>query len=345
MTNLPFLRFFNLKRPVETLTNKQRKALDIFNEKLKKQVYTFEEVPCLCGKFDGKLIANYDRYALPANTYLCRTCSVMWTNPRMTEVCLNKFYEDDYRPIYVGFSEAPDNFLLNQVQHGRRIHKFIRSNIIAEHELKVFDVGCGAGGILIPFLESGWSTFGCDVGEEYLLRGRDEGLVLEHGDAETLTKYGPTNLIILSHVLEHFPQPLMSLKQMANLLIDDGYIYIEVPGIFNIHNTYGDTMLFLQNAHLYHFTLETLTTLMAKAGYKLVKGDKSIRALFQKDKNLKNTLPRNEYKKILLYLYMVEFGRIFLLLSLLRIINTTKNRAFRITMRIRKLILNKCNNE
>jgi len=172
----------------------------------------------------------------------------MWTNPRMSEESLNMFYEVDYRPIYVGKTRALNDFFLNQVQHGKNIYKFVTQHVTtySEQKLKVFDIGCGAGGTLVTFLESGWSAFGCDIGEEYLRRGIDEGLVLEYGDVVTLAKYGPANLIILSHVLEHFPYPLLSLQQIAQVLLDDGYIYIELPGIFSIHKTYGDTMLFLQ---------------------------------------------------------------------------------------------------
>src|SRR4030042_311888 len=184
MINPLFLRLFHSNSPVTSLNNEQRKALTIFREKIKQGTYSFEYVPCLCGRQDGKLIAQRDRYALPVNTCLCKTCGVMWTNPRMTESTLLKFYEDDYRPIYVGQAQAPENFFTSQVQYGKYIYDFVIPYFQSKSNAKptIFDIGCGAGGVLIPFAENGWSVYGCDMGDQYLQRGRAAGLILEQGD-------------------------------------------------------------------------------------------------------------------------------------------------------------------
>lgn len=311
MINPLFLRYYFLTNPVEKLSYEQYEALERFRAKLGKGDYTFEQASCcLCTRQDGELIARRDRYALPVNTYLCRACGIMWTNPRMDEDSLRKFYEEDYRPIYVGHPNAPENFFTEQIRHGEAVYDFIASHIPLAEPWVVFDIGCGAGGMLIPFLKAGLHAYGCDVGEEYLQRGRKAGLVLEHGDAGVLQKYSPANLVILSHVLEHLPYPLKELKQISDLLVDGGYVYIELPGILSIHKTYGDTLLFLQNAHLYHFTLTTLAALMSKAGFRLVKGDEYIHALFQKDDSVPPASTSDQYGRIKMYLYFTELERI-----------------------------------
>ncbi len=316
MINPLLWRFQQIKKPSVSLNETQIDSLNQLKEKLDQGVYNFEEVSCLCGEKNSVLISNTDRYALPVNTHLCRVCGVMWTSPRMTEDSLTKFYEEDYRSIYVGYPQAPDDFFTEQVQHGKFIHEYVSSAIASTKGLTVFDVGCGAGGVLVPFQESSWYTFGCDLGGEYLQRGRNAGLVLEKGDASILSKFGSANLVILSHVLEHFSEPFKSLEQIAQLLADDGYIYVELPGIFEIHRSYGDILLFLQNAHLYHFTLATLTSLMNKAGFKLVQGDEYIHALFQRDKSVVSISTQDQYRKVLTYLYIAECKRIFKLIRL-----------------------------
>jgi len=304
-----FSRFNNFSTPAEILNKDQRNALDGYIKKLSHNIYNFEEASCICGMKNGKLIARCDRYALSVNTYLCYSCGVMWTNPRMTENSLKRFYEEDYRPIYLGKKKATDSFFNDQIIHGQYILDFFSTIIPIVKGWKVFDIGCGAGGTLIPFLNAGFSPFGCDVGLDYLEYGRRNGLVLEHGDISSLTKFRPANLVILSHVLEHFSNPKDILTQIYELLFQDGYVYVELPGIFNIHKAYGDTLLFLQNAHLYHFTLTTLASLFAKAGFKLVKGDEIINALFQKCDKLFSVSTENQYNQILKHLYFVEFRR------------------------------------
>jgi len=304
-------RLFNQTEPIEQLNSTQRSALEIFKRKIRDGEYLFENVSCLCGEKDSILISTHDRYGLSVHTHLCRHCGMMWTSPRMREDSLTKFYEIDYRPIYVGSPQAPDSFFREQVEHGKRMYDYVKSDIekSSKDRLKVFDIGCGGGGALLPFKDNGWIPFGCDLGEEYLIRGREEGLILEHGDSRSLSLYGPANLVILSHVLEHFSYPLKNLNEVSKLLADDGYIYIEVPGIFKIHDTYGDVLLFLQNAHLYHFTLNTLSSLMAQAGFKLIKGDENICALFQKSANIEKRSEENESSKILQYIYLTEIYR------------------------------------
>lgn len=72
--------------------------------------------------------------------------------------------------------------------------------------------------------------------------------------------------------------------------------------------------MFLQNAHLYHFTLASLTALLSQADFELVKGDEYIHALFKKG-NL-HQKPRNQYYWILLYLQCVEILRSLKLIQL-----------------------------
>ena len=231
----------------------------------------------------------------------------------MTTTSLDRFYNEDYRSIYVGEAKAPTLFFEEQMHQGQRILGFVAPLMKSNIQPTVFDVGCGAGGTLVPFRDSGWNVFGCDIGGDYLESGRAAGLTLEQGDATSLQPYGPTNLLILSHVLEHLPNPLSSIKQLANLLTPDGYLYIELPGIFNIHRSYKDILLFLQNAHLYHFTLTSLCNLMQSAGFRLVKGDEYIHALFQRDTPIRTRLPNNQFIKVMTYLFAVEYLHLSLL--------------------------------
>jgi hypothetical protein len=67
-------------------------------------------------------------------------------------------------------------------------------------------------------------------------------------------------------------------------------------------------MRYLQNAHLYHFTLGTLTDLLASEGFTLVKGDQEIGAFFQKVTKPSGSYPRRPVRLffLLLYIFAVE---------------------------------------
>ena len=237
-------RFFIFDHPHVKLSEIQNQSLCEFERKVKQKAYKFENVSCLCGAPGGILVTERDRYCLPVKTYLCTSCGTLRTSPRLDEPSLSTFYEQDYRSIYVGNSQAPDEFFEQQKTHGVSIKDFVWKISEPEKIVTVFEVGCGAGGILIPFQNLGCKVFGCDLGSQYLYRGVSEGLTLEHGDIESLYQYGKADLVILSHVLEHFPKPLEALKKISQGMSDGGYLYVEVPGVFNIHNAYGDPLLF-----------------------------------------------------------------------------------------------------
>lgn len=300
------------------LTSIQKNAVDNYRKKIEQGIYDLEEVNCLCDSEQNILISQKDRYGLSVNTYLCKKCGMMWTNPRLTETSIEEFYNNDYRNIYVGQSQAPDDFLKQQITHGEQIYQFIASVFTSQDNLTVFEIGCGAGGILVPFKNEGWSAYGCDLGDSYLKRGRQEGLILEQGDENSLKKYGKADLIILSHVVEHFSNPLATLKSISDLLSNEGYLYIEVPGILKIKETYGDILLFLQNAHFYHFTLNTLNRLLDQAGFRLIKGNETIHAVYQKKTELTAKIDdRNQFLQILIYLYLLEAEHKFHVFSLI----------------------------
>jgi len=289
----------------------QINSINRFRQKLKCNLYELEEALCLCGSSNYILIGKYDRYAIPVTTLLCKNCGIMRTSPRMSKESLIRFYEEDYRLIYGGSKESDSAFFNKQVNHGKFIFQSLYNSCSLNKETTVFDIGCGTGGTLMPFKEMGCKTYGCDYGLSYLEYGRYKGLTLENGNYLKLQKYGKANIIILSHVLEHFENPLTDLSNICNLLsYEECFIYVELPGIFHIHRSYIELLHFFQNAHLFHFSLETLNWVMAQTGHSLVKGDQYIHALYKRNKSNKYTINNALYWKIILYFYFLELARI-----------------------------------
>ena len=310
LTRLLSSRYHTLSKPALPLNQNQAAAIESFRRRLADGAYQFEQVTCPCGSSLSELVAQRDRYALPVTTHICRSCGLMWTSPRMTEQSLAAFYATEYRPIYVGCVEAPEEFFAGQVRRGKHVNAFVSPHLPASGRRTVFDIGCGAGGLLVPFVDAGWQAFGCDFDEQYLGRGRAEGLHLEQGDASVLRKHGPADLIILSHVLEHLSDPERSLQQISSLTTDGAYLYVELPGVLFIHRQYRDLLRFLQNAHLYHFTSRTLSALMAQAGFSLVEGNEEIRAVYRKTGSVTKVDTSDQYGKVMRYLTFLELGRV-----------------------------------
>lgn len=61
-------------------------------------------------------------------------------------------------------------------------------------------------------------------------------------------------------------------------------------------------MGYLQNAHVYHFSLKTLTNLAHKAGFELVYGNERINSIFR----ISNQNYKNDYKETITFLRNLE---------------------------------------
>jgi 2-polyprenyl-3-methyl-5-hydroxy-6-metoxy-1,4-benzoquinol methylase len=214
------------------------------------------------------------------------------------------------------------------------------------HNLNVLEVGTGAGGILYYFQQKNNSVSGIDLGSEYIKYGVEKyGLNLFTGTIYDLELDEKPDIIIYSHVLEHVLDPLKEIRTLKNICHKDTLIYIELPGIKNLSQSYKmDFLKYLQNAHVYHFTLTTLTNLFKKENYDLLYGDEYIHAIFKPSIKYIPFGYKNDCEDSLTYLKHLEYMRYlptpyktkeFLYSSLIRVLKMTN------TLSIVKQIKNK----
>ena len=203
----------------------------------------------------------------------------MWTSRRLSPADLIRFYALDYRALYCGHDEASEGFYAEQIEHGQAIFAFVAA--VMKEPGVVFDIGCGAGGAVKVFHDAGWKAFGCDFDKQYLERGRRDGLLLREGDVHALKHDAPADLMLFNHVVEHLDDPVHYMREVLQYLKPGGWVYIAVPGIYDMKQEYGQFERFLQNAHLQHYHLALLNHVMAKCGLRFEKGDQRIRALYR----------------------------------------------------------------
>ena len=134
---------------------------------------------------------------------------------------------------------------------------------------------------------------------------------------------GEYDIIILSHVIEHFLDINSIIKKLNEILKSGGVLYILTPGIFkyknyrllNISNEYK-RMLFLfyiQNAHVYYFTLNSLKNIFIKFKDKLkfVYGDEEIQAVYLKEQDNQLIEKKNDYDKVINFYHLNYYRFLF----------------------------------
>ena len=255
-------------------------------------------------------IAERDRYSLPIQTCACRHCGLLMTNPLMRGQDYADFYQNHYTSLYEGFQYSPAEFFTNQQAAGKCLYETIRQHVDLKN-LRVAEVGCAAGGILFYFRPFCKDVVGCDYGTNFMAYGKTRGLKLHIGGIETLREER-ADAIIYSHVLEHILDVNSELKTISDILPIGGLLIIDVPGIYNIPNAYeSDFLKYLQNAHLLHFTAETLVALMAKHGFSKVYVDERCTGVFRNTGTVQapKVLPDGAHLKSLEFLGRTERAR------------------------------------
>jgi len=271
--------------------------------------YKLEKVPCaVCEGRDFENISGKDRYGLPVSVVICRSCGLIQENPRLTQKSFDEFYKTGHTKLIFGENKPTENIFLDQYFHSQTIYRYMEKFFHKNPaDMFVLEVGCGAGGILAYFADRGCRVTGVDLDDDCIRYGREKySLDLRRGTLAECSFERKPDVVILSHVLEHFLRPYKELTLIRSLINTGGLVYIEIPGVKNMTFIHNDLnfLRFLNFAHTYHFTLTTLKNILGKAGFEIIRGDEKIRSLFKPATIIDSY--QSDYRSTISYLRRIE---------------------------------------
>jgi len=313
------------------------KILTDFN----KNILKWENNKCRCSFNEDLILSMRDRRGFNVRTVLCMNCGLIRADPRISEETIEIFYEKYYRNLVpILHNEIGENLISatynKENKHGKKVLEFIKRNTSLKNGL-IFDFGAGTGGMLEIFKNAGFEIFGVDLNERFLNYGLKKGLNLKKGSINELKNYSKkANLIIASHILEHMHSLDKYLRKLWECLEDDGYLYVELPGFYNVHKSYKNFLPFFLIEHFYYFTLLTLSKVLGENSFKLIAGNETISALFQKSSKKHNIRISKDYiENILIYLRIVDIP---LPIDVCKVINNKKKIKYNIILTIISII-------
>lgn len=241
---------------------------------------------CLCGSTHTSQILDCDRFGLSFDIRLCEGCGLIYFAEVLDEDSMAIYYNKYYGPL-VNYGAHYDRAMFCQ-------YKFIEPHIIARYggnQLKILDVGAGSGELLVAVAKY-LSRIGIEaVLFAYEINKARHPFLLERGITIVDSLTEETNrydLIILSHTLEHLAEPVRYLELFRNLLTHSGILFIEVPGIFSLHNFFiyyynlrmYDLRMYCPHFHVQSFNALSLSNLASIAGLQPIEVTEIIRAVF-----------------------------------------------------------------
>jgi SAM-dependent methyltransferase len=238
-----------------------------------------EDVACnLCGARDAVpvQILTDALYHLPGAFTLqrCTRCGLMYLKPRPTADSIGAYYPANYAPYRPPIED--ERFALMRTMRRRKLIK--RRELIEKYSGvtagRVLDVGCATGLFLHEMQLGGWRAAGVEPVQSAAEFARQRfGLDVFQGELGA-APFDPQSFdaITFWDVLEHTFSPSEELAHAARLLKPDGLIAINVPNwdSFDRARFGADWQGFDPPRHLYIFSRETLTQLLAQAGFRVV---------------------------------------------------------------------------
>jgi 2-polyprenyl-3-methyl-5-hydroxy-6-metoxy-1,4-benzoquinol methylase len=230
-----------------------------------------------------------------------RECGTVWLDPAPVAADLPKLYtryhthadlppprsalHDFYRRVvdaYVGmrFGYAPANLLwrslalLLYLAPGRRAAADASVMSLAFRPGgRVLEVGCGRGAVLDRLKRFGWQAEGIDFDPIAVQTARNKGLDVRHGELEQMHYAdGSFDAVVMSHVVEHVPDPRALLRETHRVLKEGGELVMYTPNSLSLgHRLYGPNWRGLEvPRHLNIFTPRSLARIAGEAGFRKV---------------------------------------------------------------------------
>lgn len=146
-----------------------------------------------------------------------------------------------YTEAYFAGEARPDEAVYEDLTRGVMDARMRRIEEVLGRKGRVLDVGCATGAQLQAARERGWGTIGVEVSERAAAAARARGLEIVTGTLDTgELPASSMDAIVLSHVLEHVPDPVRLLRLCRRLLLPDGVVSLALPNADGFLHTAGN---------------------------------------------------------------------------------------------------------
>lgn len=211
----------------------------------------------------GEPLTHYDVVA-------CRTCGFAFATNIPSREDYEAYYSANLRYTYEGSRNVSEGLVAIHQDSFEFVHGLLgrREGVPATGQ-HVLDVGCSTGHLLSFFRRAGYERLlGLDPAPE--CRALAERLYKVHVITGSLSGFcaeTPFDVVLLSSVLEHLPDPRAALDRVASLVAQDGLLFVQVPDAARFGVEMREPFLEFSIEHINYFTRESLEGLMARAGF------------------------------------------------------------------------------
>ena len=135
----------------------------------------------------------------------------------------------------------------------------------------LLNIGCNEGRGLVICRHNGFAPEGLELNERAAGEARAKGFTVYTEAVENFQPEEPFDIVVLSNVLEHAPDPKEMLKNVYRVLKPGGQIWISCPNSQSwLRKLFGRSWInWHVPFHLFHFSCKTLTQLLQFSGFEI----------------------------------------------------------------------------
>jgi 2-polyprenyl-3-methyl-5-hydroxy-6-metoxy-1,4-benzoquinol methylase len=242
----------------------------------------------LCGAAgsDDPAAARLLGVAAPFAVAHCDVCDLRWLSPRPDAseyaVLYGRAYygsKDAAVPEWLASYPLPKRAQRHEGDRPAEVRTWSRRQLArlgASPGATLLEIGAGIGSLLAEARALGFDVTGLEPSAEAVAHAKaDHGIDIVCGDVASFEPNGTYDVIVMSHVAEHLPNPRSDLARIASWLAPEGTLLVEVPNQFASWTAKARNV-FKRNAgrpstiysihHTYFFDAHHITALLHDAG-------------------------------------------------------------------------------
>lgn len=193
-------------------------------------------------------------WSKPINVYHCIICNLYFLIQKPDARELKDYYEEKYY-----FKSSLLDIIKSRFRLARSIsqYTFFKEEVFQTIN-NVIEIGSGDGLLLSMFKNDNAKVYGIEYSKKYKNYAKNKyGISLINDDFFNIE--GEYDLLIMSHVFEHFIDFNKVYKKVNQLLKNGGYFYIEVPNSPKPNEiSTSELSSYLNSTHIHNFDKENL---------------------------------------------------------------------------------------